>query len=629
MTEVLINNKTAVIKDGSSLKLTIENTFFEDSGAYTLDVTFPLYIEQNRSIFGNINRLEVSKSQASYDAEIRVDNKVVFHGSAKVTNITDEEIKLQFLSGNSRVRFWTKAKNMYIDEFRYQFNPLDYIKPYPIAIGIPGEWISPGNFPGIKGVYCYVPMLVENEDTPTSELGWPGKVLNWQALAIQKDDYETIIKTGDRDGLQNNLYTIFYESSICPNLMYITRCIFKELGYTIRKNDIESEFINSIYIASGRQTRPDWYDLSEYVYKPDEMSRALPHWTVEEFIKQLQYFFNVKIIFDDITSTVDIAATIYTDNMVDLTHDVIDAYDVDIIDDEDVDANLYDSNVVYKKSESEYHGTSMIEHEIISSFDESICSKGQALREWDAMDENKRKATVWTTPQGHFCADDNGNMVRFNIFGAIVRNKDNDNEIELKISPVATTAEIRMPVYRYYSDSVLGRNITVYDKKKTGKSFYVTTVCLQNQFQAANKPTVWDAITDNIEQATEKEDIMQVFIMDDIPIRIDFYSIPFQMPYTHCNYNTPDIYTMAVRNSWSLALANDNSECNIGKYHQAARKQNRNTEHHIKFRATSIPSVYSVFHIRNKIYACKKLEVSFTSKGMDEIISGYFEEIIN
>ena len=48
----------------------------------------------------------------------------------------------------------------------------------------------------------------------------------------------------------------------------------------------------------------------------------------------------------------------------------------------------------------------------------------------------------------------------------------------------------------------------------------------------------------------------------------------------------------------------------------------------MKFIANRIPSVYAVFLIRNKRYACKKLEVQFGAEGMEKVVNGYFEEIL-
>ena len=128
--------------------------------------------------------------------------------------------------------------------------------------------------------------------------------------------------------------------------MFVTRWIFEHLGYTIRRNDRDTAFVNSIYIATARRTTRKSNGtnvISSHTEKA--MAKALPHWTVEEFVKQLQNFLNVTVIFDDITGCVDIISDVYTDGTKDITNSVEDEYEVEIIDEEDVESNLYDSNV--------------------------------------------------------------------------------------------------------------------------------------------------------------------------------------------------------------------------------------------------------------------------------------------
>ena len=629
MTEVYINQQRVFFKEDTKLKLTIENTFFEDAGSYTLEVVFPLDIEQNRKVFGVINRMEVTKRYQKYEALITVDSKLVFKGTAKITNISETEVKLQFLSGNSNVKFWTKAQKLYIDEFEYEYtdNRSSFEQYKGLDYGVTSmSLIKAGTFPGKKGIFCYVPIYDENSTLVHA----PGVVglLNEHQLMMNHDEW--VLRSRGYETDPGNYYVALLRESISPNLMFVTRWIFEHLGYTIRRNDRDTAFVNSIYIATARRTTRKSNGtnvISSHTEKA--MAKALPHWTVEEFVKQLQNFLNVTVIFDDITGCVDIISDVYTDGTKDITKSVEDEYEVEIIDEEDVESNLYDSNVKYKKGTSNYHNIDIVDREIIDSFTEVKCRYEDFLRQWDSMSSDEKKKTIWTTEKGQFCAKitNSGNSetlerLRINHFGDIIRNADNDNDIELKISPVATTKEIEMYVFDYY---VSGGNIA---RNSFGhiSTCTQTVLCLQNQYEEANKSTVWDALQGTQEQESEKEDIMQVFLMDDKSIPSSFYSVPFQVPFTHWAYNKPQGNT--EHSHYSLSLTNDESWHNIGELHQSARNQNRNAEHHFKFTAESIPSVYNIYLLRNKKYVCKKLEVQFNSKGMENEITGYFEEIL-
>ena len=624
MTEVFINQQQVFFKEDTNLKLTIENTFFEEAGSYTLDVVFPLNIEQNRIVFGAINRIDVSKHYLTFDAMIVVDSKLVFKGTARTTSINDSEVRLQLLSGNSRVKFWTKAQKMYIDEFQYVYTDTNSsFEGYAMDDPYGHPVIEAGSFPGQKGVYCYVPVYDENGGNNEQTI-WKNGLLNEQILLMNHDEFMAITHGGNPE--YRPYYISSLRDSISPNLMFVTRWILNHLGYTIERNEVDNEFINSIYIATARRTTTfKRYDNSN---SADEMAmaKALPHWTVEEFIKQLQKFLNVTFIFDDIKGTVDIIRSAYESDIIDLTDNVEEEYEVEMIDDEDVEDNLYDSNVKYKEGSSGYHGTEMIERDTLESFSEVECTFDEFLQQWDEMTDDEKKRTVWTTERGQFCAkitEQNNHEVlekaRFNHFGAIIRNRNNDNEVELKISPVAMTREFKMGVYTYYNNNCF---FTSDDYKANCEQ---VVVCLQNQY-ASNKATVWEAINGDRFEESEKEDIMQVFLMDDKEVPTGFYHLTYQMPFTHWDHNKPN--ANVSHKNWSLSLANDDSECYIGQMHEIARRQNRNAEHRFKFILDKIPSVYAVFLIRNKRYACKKLEVRFDANGMDKEIDGYFEELL-
>lgn len=630
MTEVYINQQRVFFREGTSLKLTVENSFFQNKGSYTLDVAFPLDIPQNRKVFGAINRIDVSKRQQQFDSTLIVDSRLVFKGTARITNVNASEVKLQLLSGNSRVNFWSRAGKVYIDELHYEYvdtnHSFDGWQTDDAFFGTP--LIKAGTFPGRKGIYCYVPTLDESGSKPVENC-FMG-LWNEQHLMINVAEQAALYHGGEPMNL--GYFIEVNRENICPNLMFVAGWIFHHMGYTLERNDRDSDFVNGIYIANARNTTT-FKRHNQDSNSADEMSmaKALPHWTVEEFMEQLQKFLNATIVFDDIKKTVSIIDAAYTDGIIDITDSIEDEYEAEIIDDDDVAANLYDSNVKYKKGESDYHALDMVEQELIESFTQVKCSYEEACTQWDAMQTDERKRTIWITERGHYCAeiitDEDGKetgmtMIRFNHFGGIVRNSSGNSDIELKISPVATMTDVKMPVFEWD-----GSGPNVYrDSFNYRWTIGQTVVCLKNTFEAANKPSVWDALHGKEGESSEKEDVMQVFLMDDKAVASSFYHLTFQQPFTHYDYQRPN--KNVEHQPWSLSMANDESVHNIGELHGTARRQNRNTEQRLRFVADVIPSVYSIFLVRNKRYACKKLELKFNDEGMEKEIYGYFEEIL-
>ncbi len=65
---ILIDDKEAILKKGSSFNYIAENRLFTGSDSYTLSMTFPLKdCPQNREIFGYITRKDTEKGDMLFD----------------------------------------------------------------------------------------------------------------------------------------------------------------------------------------------------------------------------------------------------------------------------------------------------------------------------------------------------------------------------------------------------------------------------------------------------------------------------------------------------------------------------------------------------------------------------------
>lgn len=108
--------------NGSGFKLTRENPYFTESESYTLDITLPMDILENRQFFGNIQRIDASKKSMKYKCRLVVDDKPMLDGTAKVTQVTYLDVKVQLLGGNSELNFNTADEKVYIDEMELAHN---------------------------------------------------------------------------------------------------------------------------------------------------------------------------------------------------------------------------------------------------------------------------------------------------------------------------------------------------------------------------------------------------------------------------------------------------------------------------------------------------------------------------
>ena len=100
-----LNNKQVFPDNTQNIKLTNENTYFGRADSYTLDVTLPMNVLENRMFFENINRLERSKKVRRMECRLYVDNRCLISGSAKTTQVTERDVKVQLLGGLSEINF--------------------------------------------------------------------------------------------------------------------------------------------------------------------------------------------------------------------------------------------------------------------------------------------------------------------------------------------------------------------------------------------------------------------------------------------------------------------------------------------------------------------------------------------
>ena len=139
---ILIDDKEAILKKGSSFDYISENRLFTGSDSYTLTMTFPLAdCPQNRTIFGNIDRKDVAKDTTVYDC-------VLMHGSlyrsgvVTITEVTEKEVKTQFLEGRSAQNFERTFDNTFINEFEWGQYPRGLARNFA-----PGQvWAIRDNF---------------------------------------------------------------------------------------------------------------------------------------------------------------------------------------------------------------------------------------------------------------------------------------------------------------------------------------------------------------------------------------------------------------------------------------------------------------------------------------------------
>lgn len=630
MIELYLNGERVYTDTSQTIKITKENPYFTQSGSYTLDITIPMAILENRLFFQNIQLLQSSKKTTMMSASLVVDNYLLLSGTAVVNSISDKQIKVQLLGGNSDINFIAKNGDVYIDDIDfgkikvYEGTPYSFIgnrggEPFPSYTYIYGEWDA-WNKSAMGDVSDYVLMPVYDETN-----------------AIIKNETKVHL---DANETRPSIYT--HGDTIMPNLMMVIRKVIEHFGYNLVINDVDVLPWNRIVICNARKTLI--------------VQEALPHWTVTDFLKEVQNFFNCTFVFNETSKTAELISNLKYFNKGEQFFEPLDEYSSDVSDDDEEQAqSLGSSNIKFDLSDSAEHLYDALSDEVLQGYErKEYGSFDELQREFDSMNESDRKKYIFVCPEGFYIyrtdgdpedSSESSNVIWYlgqvNQFGAIIRNPKIDDYISLKICPVGITVN-QMAGY-YVDASVTGSTGHGTPWEKLWET-EVQMPSLKNE--KGDDPTrdyskvVWSGIigTQDLEEGTEPEDRMQVmFVGTELQyINKPGYSdqskkIPYPMGFTDYKDKAIDLSDCSYQNthdSWSLALSNSSAEHFLGQLHMNNYVINTQTEIQIQFESSFIPDIRKVFMFKNRRFVCEKLEISVGEKGLDKLIKGYFFEML-
>lgn len=299
MTQLYINGRKAVLKSGTCFKFTRENPLFTDAGDYTFEVQLPLDgCRTNQMLFGPLHRPEVTlvpEVGQRYPFRLLA-LPLSVEGKCVVTSVTQDEVKVQLLARNSQLNLDetdAEGKDLYIDELELG---KAYEKEMPSAYaGDPRVWDN-----GHKVMRSFRHSLIMSVLTTNNEKWMYGPISEtdcvnfpvWStadsAMANDRMLHDTV-QTG-QDG-ESRVYNYALKKpseslmdevhvfAAQPYLVVILERVLQALGYKVRTNVIRGTWMEDIFIANAR---------SEY-----EFRKVLPHWTVKEFMTEVQNFFGV------------------------------------------------------------------------------------------------------------------------------------------------------------------------------------------------------------------------------------------------------------------------------------------------------------------------------------------------
>jgi hypothetical protein len=585
-----------------SIKLTYANQYVTDDGEYSYDINFPMSIMDNRRVFHNVSRFDVSKvTQKFNDCKLYVSGRLILSGVGTIISVTESEIKLQIVGGKSRIKFNDKLTKHYIDEI-----------PFGTA-DKPGYTVDKGFSQKFKDKISEIYRL--NEDK-SEFLGAEGR---WCFMPVRDETNDLI---ANFVGVDRTKQFIGYNApfimnlAVQPNLMHIFRKVVEYEGYTLKRNDFDCKPWNLLYIASAYKTR--------------ELRKALPHWSSYTFIEEFRKLFNATIVFDDIKKTCSVinASELTTADSVEI--EPLDEYTTDY----DEDGSLSTSstaNLEYNLGDSANRDNyEVISKKVFNSFEsfhsEEISLDNQFVSTTMLWSEKKKRQTIIENFGDYYIyvEDENGkkSWELSGIWSPLIRDKSSDDYVDLNISPAAQVVEdinfkTGLLEDKYYEKRCL---LSIPNNKEPDSKD-----CDIDE-DGYSYTSVQDALDDEsmLDTTEDEQECMNIFFI--LPGRVQIggpnttslswvgnksrwpqfltdYRINEDYRYSGIADIFYDFYSLSLRKKREIGAT-----C-LGSLHDNGLKIDNKNCLQVKFKSEVIPDPSNTYIIHNKKYVCEKIEL--------------------
>lgn len=603
---IYVNNRLAALKKGTSFEYVSENRLFSGSDGYTLTITFPLRgCPENIAIFGHINRADVAAQKVIFDCEIR-DKGFYKFGSITITEISETEVKTQFLEGRSEQNFDKTFDKVYINE---------------LDLGAPSTTYKSG----ITPANAWYP---ENSGCKCVALPW----VNDYSGNIQ-NKAEHIVD----DAVQNKSHYEWSEDttglSWQPYLLYITKKICEAVGYAADFSKWE-EVEEYKYLLICNTLPHAWYMPA--------FANALPHWTVEEYFEKLELFLGGEFDFDHRGKRITFAftqATLAAKRPVCL-EDVVEEHSTEVKVDDDRCEYLESKNLVYKDCD----------HEMWKFYSCDWFIKGWQNRvvRYDSMRELLAANKGYRTWNGQHHRD---NRIDKLLYAA-------DCDAYFVIRPVSRQQVVEWRgkiIYVYYlykcrlqPVNLFGGRIVSEDEDAEQVEIEFVPAWVDDtedkygrvlflSFSGYDEDTNTTSEDDN-DHPFQKTHTVSSLEAGEKEKKSEYYDCIYIGWYDGSNYYQgihlpyPNVENIVIADDWSnfsyahFSLRINDRQVRRGQIIHNIEPKMKTT---FKFLSDTIPDVRSVFLIRGKRYVCEKITATFTENGMSQLLKGVFYPIID
>lgn len=558
-----------------------ENPYFTQSESYTLDVTLPMDILDNRQFFQNLQRMDRSKQPPAMKCRLSVDSVPVLNGSAKVTQVTERQVKVQLLGGRSEVNFLGEDGGEYIDEL-----PLGTIPA------------------GSSTVDTGVRVAVSPVNNETSERGGGSGVYQFCLIDLAKQ-------------------------------------IIAHYGFTVTECSVDIEPWDHLYVATAKQTRnaahtlPHWSPRKFFTefcnffnvsLDIDEVQRTVAIVGTPSFFAGRR---RVQIEpVDEYTADIgEDAHALAADN---LSFDLSSSprHDYDCVPDNVRLFGTTQEYASYAAALSAYEGMQdpARKRKIFK------CPVGK-FAGWD------HDYSDWGDENPHT------QFTQIDVLAPLTRANDASETklkicpVAITMGEYEATFGSGAAAHTYTTRGFLPsmENPTGNDSVLQVTPWGNFGGSHQNQQAEEEGGTIQEFIEGEaeVDGQAEKEDRLQVMFIDDVAqtySRVDSAQPETYSELTRIVGFTDWQYKKSHRGSehrhWSLSLCPTDAAYYLGQLHQNGFSFNMKAKHTFRFISGRMPDPRDIFIIRGKCYGCEKIEASVQEKGFDRLMTGYFYEML-
>lgn len=565
----------------SGFKMTRENPYFTQSESYTFDVSLPMDILENRRFFVNLQRIDRSKLPPAMKCELKIGNRVVLNGSAKVTQVTEQFVKVQLLGGRSEVNFLSEDNGEYIDEL-----PLGTIQR------------------GSNTVTTGVRMKESPVINESSERGGVGGVYQFCLvdLALQILDY---------------------------------------YGFTVTECAVNVEPWNCLYVATAKMTRDASHTLPHWTPKEffKEFCNFFNLMLDIDYINRTVAIVSAPAFFAARERVQLEPSDEYTAEITDDGHALAaDNLSFELSSSPGHDYDCVPENVRLFASIEEYESQAAAQaaYEALSESARKRkiykCPTGK-FAGWD------HDYSDWGDENPH------AQFTQIDVFAPLTRASDaSETRLKICPVAIAmaesggtfgTGNNAHIFKTRIFAPSLENPtgNDTILHIEPSGNFGGNAS----NQQEEEEGPVIQDLIEGEaeVESQAEKEDRLQVMFIDDIPQTYSRWESTHPDIYTELtrivgftDWQFKKSHRGNEHRHWSLSLTPTDALYYLGQLHVNGFTFNMKAKHTFKFLSSEMPDPRNIFIVRGKCYGCVKIESNVTAEGFDKLMTGYFYEMI-